>query len=49
MGQDEDKDKQFPGYLWRPGSSPQDNPLQLVVGVVILLIVIGVIVLAVVG
>lgn len=35
-----------PGYLWRPGSSPQDNPLHIVVAVVIGLIIIGSVVLA---
>lgn len=38
-----------PGYLWRPGSSPQDNPLHIVVAVVICLILVGVVVLAVVS
>jgi hypothetical protein len=45
-----DKDERpSPGYLWRPGSSPQDNPLHIVVAVVISLIVIGVVVLALVA
>lgn len=35
-----------PGYLWRPGSSPQDNPLHIVVAVVIGLILVGSITLA---
>lgn len=44
-----DNDKPSPGYLWRPGSSPQDNPLHVVVAIVIGLIVIGVVVLALVA
>ena len=36
-----------PGYLWRPGSSPQDNPLHITVAVVIGLIMLGVVVLAI--
>ena len=36
-----------PGYLWRPGSSPQDNPLHITVAIVTGLIVIGVVVLAI--
>lgn len=36
-----------PGYLWRPGSSPQDNPLHITVAVVIGVIVLGVVVLAI--
>lgn len=35
-----------PGYLWRPGSSPQDRPLLVVVAVVITLVLVGSIVLA---
>lgn len=35
-----------PGYLWSPGSSPRDNPLHIVVAVVIGLILSGVLVLA---
>ena len=30
-----------PGYLWRPGSSREDDPLHLVVALVIGLIVLG--------
>jgi hypothetical protein len=41
-----DNKKPSPGYLWRPGSSPQDNPLQIVVAVVIGLILVGVVLLA---
>ncbi len=41
-----DDKKPSPGYLWRPGSSPQDNPLQVVVAVVIGLVLVGVVVLA---
>lgn len=42
----EDDERPSPGYLWRPGASPQDNPLHLVVAIVIALVVIGSIVLA---
>lgn len=42
----DDDDRPSPGYLWRPGSSPQDNPLHIVVAVVIGLIMIGAVVLA---
>ena len=38
--------KHSPGYLWRPGSSPQDNPLQIVVTIVIGLVIVGAVVLA---
>jgi hypothetical protein len=44
-----DDKKPSSGYLWRPGSSPQDNPLHVVVAVVIGLILIGVVVLALVA
>ncbi len=37
-----------PGYLWRPGSSPANHPLHLVVALVIGLILVGCLVLAVV-
>jgi hypothetical protein len=30
-----------PGYLWRPGSAPQDNPLLLTVAIVIAVILVG--------
>ncbi|GAA3526701.1 hypothetical protein AFL01nite_04560 [Aeromicrobium flavum] len=46
---DEDKERDFPGYLWRPGSSPQDNSLLLVVAVVIALVIIGVVPLSFLG
>lgn len=36
-----------PGYLWRPGSSPQDNPLLVVVAIVISAVVVGAVVLAI--
>lgn len=42
-----DKKRDSPGYLWRPGSSPQDNRLQIVVAVVIGLIVLGSVLIAV--
>ena len=36
-----------PGYLWRPGSSPQDNPLHITVAIVIGLVVVGAVLLAI--
>ncbi|WP_156388760.1 hypothetical protein [Nocardioides sp. Root140] len=42
----EDDKPPSPGYLWRPGSSPQDNPLHIVVAIVIGLVLVGVVVLA---
>jgi hypothetical protein len=42
-----DEKPSSPGYLWRPGSSPQDNPLHVTVAVVIGLIMLGVVVLAI--
>ena len=35
------------GYLWRPGSAPQDRGLQLTVAVVIGLVLLGCVLLAV--
>lgn len=43
----DDEERRSPGYLWRPGSSPQDDPLHLVVAIVIGLVVVGSILLAV--
>lgn len=37
----EDERRPSPGYLWRPGSSPQDNPLHIIVAIVIGLVVVG--------
>lgn len=42
-----DDEKRSPGYLWRPGSSPQDNPMHLTVAIVIGLVVVGSVLLAV--
>jgi hypothetical protein len=42
-----DDKKRSAGYLWRPGSSPQDDPLHIVVAVVICLIIVGAVVAAV--
>lgn len=42
----DDIKKPSPGYLWRPGCSPQDNPLHLVVAVAIVLILVGAVLLA---
>lgn len=36
----DDDDLPSPGYLWRPGSSPRDNPLHITVAVVIGLVVV---------
>lgn len=36
-----------PDYLWRPGSSPEHNPLLIVVAVMIAVVLIGSVVLGV--
>ncbi|CAB4724259.1 unannotated protein [freshwater metagenome] len=41
-----DPGKRGPGYLWRPGASPQDDPLHLVVALVIGSILVGSIIAA---
>ncbi len=46
---DEKERPPSPGYLWRPGASPQDRPLLIVVAAVIALVLIGSIVLAVIA
>lgn len=47
-GMTDDDKPPSPGYVWRPGSSPQDNPLQLVVAIVVVSVLVGSIVLAIV-
>ena len=34
------------GYLWRPGRSPQDDPLHLTVALVIAAVIVGSVLLA---